>query len=66
MVKLDQASAIGLNATSLQTTKLTHQSAVQGKKNANITIVTSKEKIAKTNFGTTVTGKSWTALGWKG
>ena len=58
MVKLDQVSASGLNATSQQTTKLTRQSVVQEKKNANITIATSMEMIVKMNFGTNVTGKN--------
>jgi hypothetical protein len=65
MVKLDQGSASGLNATSLQTTKLTRQSVVEEKNNANITIATSMEIIVKMNFGTNVIGKNWTALGWK-
>ena len=58
MVKLDQVSASGLNATSQQTTKLTLQSVVQEKKNANITIATSMEMIVKMNFGTNVTSKN--------
>ena len=62
-VKLDQVSVSGLNATNLRTTKLTLQSVVQEKKNANITIATSMEMIVKMNFGTNVTGKSWIALG---
>ena len=65
MVKLDQVSVSGLNATSLQTTKLIRQSVVQEKNNANITIATSMEMIVKMNFGTNVIGKNWTALGWK-
>ena len=65
MVKLDQVSASGLNATSLRTTKLTRQSVAEEKNNANITIATSTEIIVKMNFGTNVIGKNWTALGWK-
>jgi hypothetical protein len=65
MVKLDQVSVSGLNATSLQTTKLIRQSVVQEKNNANITIATSMEMIVKMNFGTNVTGNNWIALGWK-
>ena len=65
MVKLAQALASGLNATSLQTIKLIHQSAVQEKRNAIIMIASSMEIIVKMNFGTNVTGNNWTALGWK-
>ena len=64
-VKLDMASASGLNATSLRTTKLTRQSVEQEKNNANITIATSMEMIVKMNFGTNVTGNNWIAVGWK-
>ena len=40
MVKPDQVSANGLNATSLRTTKLIRQSVVEEMSNANITIAT--------------------------
>ena len=63
MVKLAQALPSGLNATSLQTIKLIHQSVVQEKRNVIIMIATSMEIIVKMNFGTNVTGKNLTAHG---
>ena len=65
MVKLAQALPSGLNATSLQTIKLIHQSVVQEKRNVIIMIATSMEIIVKMNFGTNVTGKNLTAHGWR-